>query len=108
MCPANGRVLIAEDDESLASMLAETFTRHDLETRVALTGASALREVVEFGPGLLVLDLGLPDGDGFQVVAWLRTNVSKDAMAVLVYTARDLTEADQADLRNRLINRFLS
>ena len=59
-----------------------------------------------FQPHLLVLDIGLPDGDGFNVVDWLREQESLPRLPLVVYSGRDLTPAGrrQADAGSDLLS----
>ncbi|MEM8807912.1 MAG: response regulator, partial [Cyanobacteria bacterium P01_G01_bin.38] len=50
-------------------------------------------------PNLLVLDLALPDGDGFAVVDWLRQHNQLCRVPLVVYTARDLDDVERQQLR---------
>ncbi|MBW3602910.1 MAG: response regulator, partial [Actinobacteria bacterium] len=92
-------VVVVEDDEDLAHMLTEMFTRHGLRARHAATGREAVALCQEALPDLLVLDLGLPDGDGFDVVDELRLGPYFRRMPLVVYTARDLDESERRRLR---------
>ena len=47
---------------------------------------------------MLVLDIGLPDGDGFNVVDWLRQNENLAHIPLVVYSGRDLSPAEQRNL----------
>jgi PAS domain S-box-containing protein len=92
------RVLIVEDDEDLGAVLVTMFQRHGLDTYRARTGQEALRLGTLVHPDLIILDLILPDGDGFSVVDWLRREDRLRDVALVVYSARDLTEADRQRL----------
>ena len=94
-----GRVLLAEDDEDLAKVLLETFRRRGIEAAHARTGEEAVEAALAAAPALLVLDLGLPGGDGFAVVERLRASEALAALPVIVYSARDLDEGERARLR---------
>jgi PAS domain S-box-containing protein len=65
------RILIVEDDTNLAQVLITLFERHEIETFHAQTGREAIQLSQQLKPDLLILDLVLPDGDGFAVVEWL-------------------------------------
>jgi PAS domain S-box-containing protein len=92
-------VLIVEDDEGIASVLREMLERRGITSIHARSGADAVRLATEVAFDLLILDLGLPDADGFAVVQWLQRDHLLSKAPVLVYTARDLDEADRDRLR---------
>ena len=61
-----------EDDPDLGQVIGEIFSRENITVRVAHTRQSAMDECLTFQPHLIVLNIGMPDGDGFNVVDWLR------------------------------------
>jgi DNA-binding response OmpR family regulator len=79
-------VVVIEDDQHIREALARGLSDAGHAVRTAATGASALAAVVEWKPDVVVLDLGLPDIDGRDVLAMLR-GVSE--VPVIVATARD-------------------
>ncbi|UZN03499.1 response regulator [Cellulomonas sp. S1-8] len=83
------RVLIVEDEPALARALAVTLRAHRYETTVAHTGAAALDAVATWHPDLVVLDLGLPDLDGMDV---LRTVRGWSSVPVVVLSARQTSD----------------
>ncbi|CCG02701.1 response regulator [Blastococcus saxobsidens] len=93
------RVLVIEDDPDLAGVLTTMFAQHGLETFHASTGSEALRLAQRVLPDLLVLDLMLPDTDGFTVVDWLRRHERLHHVPLVVYTAQDLDESQREQLR---------
>ncbi|BAZ18076.1 PAS/PAC sensor hybrid histidine kinase [Calothrix sp. NIES-4071] len=93
------KVLIIEDDQDLAQVLITMFNRHGIETYYAPTGLQALQASQQIIPDLLVLDLGLPEYDGFAVVDWLRQHNSLCHVPLVVYTAQDLNESDRQRLK---------
>ena len=93
------RVLVVEDDVDLARVIVSSFERHGIETLHAQTGRQAIEFSQEMVPDLLVLDLILPEGDGFTVVDWLRRHDRLRAVPLVVYTAKDLDDSDRARLR---------
>jgi two-component system OmpR family response regulator len=66
------RVLVAEDNADGAETLARLLRLHGHETRVALDGPAALREAQDGEPDVVLLDLGLPGLDGYEVARRLR------------------------------------
>ncbi|HEU4839793.1 MAG TPA: response regulator [Ilumatobacteraceae bacterium] len=92
------RVLVVEDDEDLARVLATSLEQRGLRVLVAPTAAAATRLSRTFLPDLIVLDIVLPDGDGFAVVEQLRHDGRLAAVPLVVYTARDLSAEDRERL----------
>lgn len=66
------RVLVVEDSIDSAETLGELITRWGHDVRLAHDGASALRVAREFRPQIILLDIGLPDMDGYAVAHRLR------------------------------------
>lgn len=87
------RVLVVDDDDDIRTVLAEVLRRAHLDVVTAATGRDALRRAFEDRPDVVVLDLGLPDLDGMEVLARLRDMTE---LPVLVLTARSL-ERDKVD-----------
>jgi signal transduction histidine kinase/DNA-binding response OmpR family regulator len=87
----NARILIVEDDVDLAQVIADVFSRDAIEVKQAHTLQAALDACFTFQPHLLVLDIGLPDGDGFNVVDWLRKHENLTNLPLVVYSGRDLS-----------------
>jgi two-component system, OmpR family, response regulator len=83
-------ILVVDDEESLVDMLSTALRFAGYEVRNALTGRSALQSVETAPPDLIVLDVNLPDLDGFEVCRRLRGD-NFDA-PVIFLTARDTSD----------------
>jgi DNA-binding response OmpR family regulator len=81
------RILIVEDEDRIAAFLEKGLRAHGFATTVAPDGERALRALRPGGYDLVVLDLGLPDMDGLEVLRRLRALDHK--LPVIVLTARD-------------------
>ncbi|MEA2343096.1 MAG: hypothetical protein QOF63_1265 [Thermoanaerobaculia bacterium] len=92
-------VLIVEDDSDLARVMTTALQRHGLHTVHTASGNEALRLCNEHPPSLIVLDLGLPDLDGYEVVRSLRRSPTLKHVPLLVYSALDLGSSEQSRLR---------
>ena len=66
------RMLIVDDNEDSASSMAILQRRRGHETRTAFTGPDAVAAAAEFAPEVVLLDIGLPGMDGFEVARRLR------------------------------------
>ncbi|MFM2062895.1 MAG: hypothetical protein RLZZ507_2565 [Cyanobacteriota bacterium] len=93
------RILIVEDDNDLADLLATLFERHDIETFIAKTGREAIHLSQKINPDLLILDLILPESDGFTVVDWLKQHNHLFSIPVVVYSAKDLDDSERHRLK---------
>jgi PAS domain S-box-containing protein len=93
------RVLLVEDDTDLAKVILATFERAGIEVFHAATRRRAIEHCLAAQPHLLILDLALPDGDGFGVVDWLRQQNNLNQLPLIVYSAQDLSEADRKKLQ---------
>jgi len=91
-------VLVVEDDPDLASVLTAAYESRGVQAVHAGTGAEAVRLCGDLQPDLLILDVGLPDGDGFWVADWLRQHERLRNLPIVVYTARDLNAAERRRL----------
>jgi two-component system response regulator QseB len=80
------KVLVVEDDPRIASMMAKGLRAKGLEVETVATGADALERVGGGGIDLQLLDLGLPDMDGLEVLERLRERGT--GIPVIVITAR--------------------
>ncbi|MBD2386067.1 response regulator [Cylindrospermum sp. FACHB-282] len=93
------RILIVEDDDDLADLLVTLFERHEIETFLAKTGREAIRLSQRVNPDVLILDLILPESDGFTVVDWLQQHNQLCSIPVFVYSAKDLDESERQRLK---------
>lgn len=91
-------VLIIEDDVELLDVLSRQLAADGLRVRTAQSGWAGLAAIAERAPALIVLDVDMPDIDGFGVVAELRNLPAHRNVPLLVHTGMDLTTAQ----RNRL------
>jgi len=84
------RVLVVDDEPNISALLSATLRLVEFEVRVVDSGHRALVAVEDFEPDLVVLDVMLPDLDGFDVAKRLRATGSR--VPVLFLTARDAVE----------------
>jgi PAS domain S-box-containing protein len=92
------RILIVEDDRDLAGIIAEVFRRESISVQLAHSLKEALDSCFLFQPHLLVLDIGLPDGDGFSMVEWLRKHESLARLPLVVYSGREFSPTERTQL----------
>ncbi len=91
-------VLVVEDDRDLALVIGEIFTRDNILVRIAHSLKETIEACSASPPHLMVLDIGLPDGDGFNVVDYLRQHEELAHLPLVVYSGRELTQEQRSNL----------
>ncbi len=91
-------VLLVEDDDPTREMMRALLTREGWGVREAVNGRVALEQVEAARPDLILLDLMMPEVDGFEFARRLRERPEWQAIPVIVLTAKDITEADRLRL----------
>jgi two-component system OmpR family response regulator len=86
----NQRVLVVDDEENIADVIAMALRYQGFAVETAGTGADALAAISSFRPHLMVLDVMLPDMEGFDVAE--RLGAQRADVPIIFLTARDATE----------------
>lgn len=92
------KVLIVDDDPELVTLVSTWLRKEGLDTCTASDGVSCLMQVRKEQPHLIVLDLGLPAGDGMITLERLKRSVHSSGVPVLVLSAKPAAEAEQRAL----------
>ena len=79
------QILVVEDDAPVRNLITTTLKAHDYRFMVAANGADAVMEAASRNPDIILLDLGLPDMDGVEVIQRVR---SWSHMPIIVISAR--------------------
>ena len=98
----DGYILIVEDDEALRELLQRTLIEEGWSVRIAETGRAALDMIEQSRPGLILLDLRIPEIDGFDVIASIRSRPEFVRVPITVMTALDLGREDWERLTGRV------
>lgn len=89
------KILVAEDDVFLANAYRVKLTKAGFEIKMTTDGVEALKAVAEFQPDLLLLDLVMPNKDGFAVLAAIKTDETWKNLPVIV--ASNLGQQEDID-----------
>jgi DNA-binding response OmpR family regulator len=84
------KILIVEDDPDVSLGYQILLRAHRYETVLAADSSAAVSEAQKHQPDLIILDLGLPAGDGFVVLDRLRANTYLSVIPVIVVSGRDI------------------
>src|SRR4051812_5140154 len=92
-----GNILVIEDNDDIATGLRDNLELEGHAVRTAGTGAAGIAEAKAWNPDVIILDLGLPDLDGHQVMRVLRREGVTSG--VLILSARDAEAEKVVGLR---------
>jgi len=79
----SGRVLVVDDEPEMRRALRAGLTYHDFDVQAVAGGPDALRQAADWRPDVVLLDLGLPGMDGFEVLRLLREAGDRSAVIVV-------------------------
>jgi CheY-like chemotaxis protein len=91
-------VLVVEDDSNTRELVRSTLARHGWQVMEAENGRVALERVAERKPAVIILDLMMPEMDGFEFVTRLRAREEWRDIPIIVVTAKDITAEDRLRL----------
>jgi DNA-binding response OmpR family regulator len=94
------KILIVDDDPDLRRGLNLRLRANQYDTAYATDGFSAIAMAQKERPNLIILDLGLPAGDGFVVLERLQENAALSCIPVIVLTAREPQAAREKSMRS--------
>lgn len=102
--PRPRRILVVDDEPDIAEALTELLEHEGHEVRAVFDGRAALDAVATFKPEVVLLDLGLPRMDGYEVAKSLR-QTSGDAILIIALTGynKDTARLEQAGFDHHLI-----
>jgi CheY-like chemotaxis protein len=95
-------VLIVEDDPDTREVTRRILELGGWSVGEAENGRAGLERLASFRPGVILLDLMMPEMDGFEFVSELRKNPEWKSIPVVVVTAKDLTSEDRARLNGQV------
>jgi DNA-binding response OmpR family regulator len=96
---ASSKILIVDDDPDLRQALKLRLRANHYDTVHAGDGYSAIAQAHKEQPNLIILDLGLPAGDGYVVLDRLQHDDKLSSIPVIVLTARDPQSSEQRALQ---------
>jgi len=83
------KVLVVDDEPNIRELVEVALKFHGCAVAVSASGKDALHQVESYGPDLMILDVMLPDMDGFEVCRRLKTNPATHHIPVVMVTALD-------------------
>ena len=81
-------VLVVEDDTPVRNLITTTLKTHEYRYLSAQNGASAVMEALSHNPDIVLLDLGLPDMDGVEIIRKIRSWSNMPIIVILIKSGR--------------------
>jgi CheY-like chemotaxis protein len=97
-CPEKGprHVLIVEDDDATRELMRGVLEKNGCVATEAEHGLAALQQLDHTRPDIILLDLAMPEMDGFEFIMRVRADARYRAIPIVVVTAKTLTEEERA------------
>ena len=92
------RILIVEDNEMNRDVLSRRLRRQGYEVLIATAGLDGLRLAYDARPDLILMDLGMPDIDGWECAKRLKAGVATSAIPIIALTAHAMVDDRQKAL----------
>jgi hypothetical protein len=93
-------ILVVEDDKDLSEIMLRTLSNSGYGVRLARNGVEGLQRLNEVQPDLVILDLMMPEMDGFEFLQRLRDRRELVELPVIVSTAKELTDEERSKLQS--------
>ncbi|MEG3842506.1 response regulator, partial [Microcoleus sp. herbarium14] len=92
-------LLVVEDDETQRLSIVDLIGNHDVSTTAVGSGAEALATLRAGHFDCIVMDLGLPDMTGFELIEQIKQDAALRSLPVIIYTGKELTRAEETQLK---------
>jgi HAMP domain-containing protein/signal transduction histidine kinase/DNA-binding response OmpR family regulator len=93
------QLLIVEDDDVQRSVMTELIGNGDVKTTAVATAEEALGALREQQFDCMVLDLGLPGMDGFELIEKIKQELGRSEIPIIIYTGKELSKSEETELK---------
>ncbi|MFL6213561.1 MAG: response regulator, partial [Blastocatellia bacterium] len=93
------RLLVVEDNDVQRNAIVELIGNGDVHTTAVASGEEALQALRETPYDCMVLDLGLPGMNGFELIEKVKSEVGSIDLPIIVYTGKELSKAEETELK---------
>ena len=92
------KIFVIDDDETICSTIKNILSPF-YEIKISLTGADAVKKIIEYNPDLILLDIHLSDGNGFEIMDSLKKEDQTAAIPILLVTGDEDTQTEENAFR---------
>jgi len=104
---AEKTILLVEDTEAIIIQMTDILTQQGYNIMVARNGSEALEQIAKQIPDAMILDLMMPEVDGFEVLKQIRSRKETDHLPVIILTAKYVTKEELAFLKHNSIHQLI-
>ena len=101
------KILIVDDEEGVRELLSSSLEPRGYEVSTAVDGKDALKQVARSKPDLILLDVMMPNMDGWETLDWLRRHEKTHRIPVIMLTAKSDTEALFKSEERKVVDYFI-
>jgi len=94
----NKKILIVDDEPELSSLVKTRLEYHGYQVSLWNSGKDALKKVQEVKPDLIILDIMLPDKNGYDICYELKNNSDTASIPVILFTAKEEWKGDMGEV----------
>jgi signal transduction histidine kinase/CheY-like chemotaxis protein/HAMP domain-containing protein len=96
----NKTILLVEDTEAIIIQMKDILVQQGYNIMIARNGSEALEQIAQQIPDAMILDLMMPEVDGFEVLRQIRSNEKTDRLPVIILTAKYVTKEELSFLKH--------
>lgn len=85
--PPKAKILVADDDPAIVELIRVTLETHGYTVIPAYNGSEALRKAIQERPDLIILDIVMPEMDGYEVLRTLKSSEETNHILIIILTA---------------------
>lgn len=89
-------ILVVDDTEDAREICAEYLQFHGFRVAVAADGFEAIQKALSLGPDLILMDLSMPQMDGWEATRWLKRHEQTSAIPVVAFTAHAMASSQNS------------
>lgn len=104
---AEKTILLVEDTEAIIIQMTDILTQQGYNILIARNGSEALEQIAKQIPDAMILDLMMPEVDGFEVLKQIRSRKETDHLPVIILTAKYVTKEELAFLKHNSIHQLI-
>lgn len=100
------KILVVDDDPNICELVSLALSAKGFNVKVAQTGEDGVKDVDEFAPDVILLDMTLPDMDGTEAARKMKGSAAGKKASILMMSGRDTMDIDGTLFAGKLLKPF--